>query len=307
MGKNPFELIANNYIEMNKMMVKEIELATAHPGLTGNYREEMWKKFFRDIIPQKFSLVHGAMIIDSNGGISNEVDIAVIDEQYTPYIFQYHTLKLIPIEAVSMVIECKSKRFSQDMLTQLEEWAKSIDKLNTKQVGIARFANGYTMGFHNSSQTNTRPIKVLVSLKESIQDSTLDKLKDGMGNYFDFIIQEQPDESDGQKMFQVLVKHEDKTLGWWGEHLNNKEAKPDPNKGLQLTKSLSAQDINVAKQYELNVQNDNLIMNKLKDLRVPGNPLLTLNLQLNQLLMLLNNPMLFPHFAYAKKFKKSAE
>jgi len=30
--------------------------------------------------------------------------------------------------------------------------------------------------------------------------------------------------------------------------------------------------------------------------------LLSLNLQLNQLLMLINNPMLFPHNAYAKMF-----
>ena len=30
--------------------------------------------------------------------------------------------------------------------------------------------------------------------------------------------------------------------------------------------------------------------------------LLTLNLQLNQLLMLINNPMLFPHIAYAEMF-----
>ncbi|MFC7561502.1 hypothetical protein ACFQY3_24870 [Paenibacillus farraposensis] len=31
---------------------------------------------------------------------------------------------------------------------------------------------------------------------------------------------------------------------------------------------------------------------------------MTLNFQLNQLLMLLNNPMLFPHFAYAKAFRE---
>lgn len=54
--------------------------------------------------------------------------------------------------------------------------------------------------------------------------------------------------------------------------------------------------------------NSNLeLENTLEDLEVPGNSLLTLNLQINQLLMLLNNPMLFPHFAYAKAFKEAIE
>lgn len=32
--------------------------------------------------------------------------------------------------------------------------------------------------------------------------------------------------------------------------------------------------------------------------------LLSLNLQLNQLLMLINNPILFPHLSYAEMFNK---
>lgn len=35
--------------------------------------------------------------------------------------------------------------------------------------------------------------------------------------------------------------------------------------------------------------------------------LLTFNLQLNQLLMLINNPMLFPHIAYAEMFDRNEE
>lgn len=42
----------------------------------------------------------------------------------------------------------------------------------------------------------------------------------------------------------------------------------------------------------------------LAELKIEGNYLLSLNLQLNQLLMLINNPMLFPHFAYAKIFRE---
>jgi hypothetical protein len=46
------------------------------------------------------------------------------------------------------------------------------------------------------------------------------------------------------------------------------------------------------------------LANTLADLKVHGNPLLSLNLQLNQLLMLINNPMLFPHLSYARAFNE---
>lgn len=41
---------------------------------------------------------------------------------------------------------------------------------------------------------------------------------------------------------------------------------------------------------------------KLSDYQIDDNPLLSLNFQLNQLLMLINNPMPFPHLSYAEMF-----
>ncbi|SDE03620.1 hypothetical protein SAMN05428987_0269 [Paenibacillus sp. CF095] len=312
MNSNPLKLIFDNYNELNNLMVKEIELATAHPGLTGSYREEMWVKFFRSIIPQKFSFVHGAMIIDSEGGISNEVDIAVIDEQYTPYIFQYHTLKLIPIEAVSMVIECKSTDLPTE---QLETWAKKIDSLHAKNTGIARMATGYATGVTNATQSRSQPIKVLVSIKKSVKDRTLMTTREELGEYFDFIIQEQIDKTSDNTKFEVLVKNEKKTLGWWGRRLNQHISDEADHSGLALLTSPDQHQAKNFKECKIHLETKaeqspdgkdisiSYISNKLEDLRIPNNPLLTLNLQLNQLLMLVNNPMLFPHFAYANAFQ----
>ncbi|WP_059050888.1 DUF6602 domain-containing protein [Paenibacillus senegalimassiliensis] len=306
MNSNPLKLIYDNYNELSQMMVKEIELATAHPGLTGSYREEMWVKFFRDIIPQKFSFVHGAMIIDSKGGISNEVDIAVIDEQYTPYIFQYHTLKLIPIEAVSMVIECKSTDLPSK---QLKAWADKIDNLDAKNTGIARMATGYATGVTNATQTKSRPIKVLVSIKNSVQDSTITNMTNDLGQHFDFIIQEQTDKDSSESRFEVQVKNEDKTLGWWGRRLNQHVTDEQENPDLEIVLNPGKQLLTDDQLKSLEDGGVNLMLpqqsitNTLENLKIPQNPLLTLNLQLNQLLMLVNNPMLFPHFAYAKAFK----
>jgi hypothetical protein len=59
------ELIAENYRNLNQMMVDEIDIASAHGGITGSYREEMWLRLFRKIIPLKYSLAQGVITINS--------------------------------------------------------------------------------------------------------------------------------------------------------------------------------------------------------------------------------------------------
>lgn len=295
-----FFRIHENYKYMNQMMVEEMDIASEHNGITGNYREEMWIKFFRSIIPQKFSLAQGVIIIDSYGNVSKEVDIAVFDEQYTPYVFQYNTLKFIPIEAVVIAIECKSTNLKDG---KLQKWAEKIEELKPRRSGIARMVNGYVSGLTNWTQIKTKPIKILACIKNNKNGKTLDERKESLGDYFDFIIQEQ------NKTFEIAVKNEDKSLGWWGNRLNGKDLEDKLElKGCSV-ETLGGEE-KILKEYpELKLKFDETVYltNTLEDLRVEGNSLLSLNLQLNQLLMLVNNPMLFPHFAYAKRFKEVIE
>ena len=302
-----FERISNNYNDLNRMMVEEMNLASEHNGLTGNHREQMWVKFFRGILPQKFSLAQGVMIIDSQGKVSKEVDIAVFDEQYTPYVFQYNTLKFIPIEAVAMVIECKSTCWDTK---KLKEWAESIDALCTRQSGVARMVTGYVTGITNRTQQSTRPIKILASLKQTGGNKKPRKnMKIDPKDYFDFVIRQDKTGS----MFEVSIENKEKPLGWWGDRLNNKEnnqnGKEDGDAGECLVISDNWFENNNEKYEkcgELKFSKDKkgpFLENTLKDLEVTGNALLSLNLQLNQLLMLFNNPMLFPPLAYAEMFR----
>lgn len=294
--KDVFKKILKNYDHMNQKMVEELELASAHGGLTGHYREAMWMKFFRSIIPMKYSLAQGVMLIDSDRNVSREVDIAVYDEQYTPYVYQYNTLKFIPIEAVAVVIECKSKNYDID---QLNKWIEAINELTPKASGIARMATGYVSGLTNICQVKTRPIKIFVSLKNVEEKETFDLAAEKLSE-FDFIIQQHEDK------FDLRTNNEEQSLKWWGQRLNegidNKQGK-----GLELCKPDDKEKIkNKAQNFkELRLDEDGLLQNTLAELKVEGCPLLTLNLQLNQLLMLINNPMLFPHYAYARAFQEA--
>lgn len=296
--------ILDNYRYMNRMIVEELEIASEHGTLTGDYREQTWMDLFRRIIPKKYSLAQGVMIIDSSGNISKEVDIAVYDEQYTPYIFQYNALKFIPIEAVAIVIECKSTKWDEE---SVKNWSDAIGKLDPKSSGIARMVNGYICGITNEAQEKTRPIRILTAIRDIGIDEIIEKIKYTYKDHFDFVILEKSDkhEKHSKRTLEIIIKNEDKSLGWWGRELNT--GKPGDIKTLELKRLKGYKKFEKENYPELELDCENRSQVTLKKLKVKNNPLLSLNFQLNQLLMLLNNPMLFPHCAYAKIFNEIAE
>lgn len=285
--------IKENYIHLENVIKNELELSSEHGGITGNSREHRWIDFFRKIIPQKFAIEQGVMIMDSDGRISKEVDIAVFDNQYTPYLFQYGSLKFIPIEAVAIVIECKSTKWDK---VKLSEWSNAISELKTNSTGIARMAQGYMISKTAKTQNSTRPIKILVSMKLNPEEDTVTDIE----NVFDIILYESKQKED--KAIEVKIPNIEKNLGWWADNLNKYDNKlcDKSESGLKLEyfdgKTLDGSDF-------IKFENGYFI-NTLENLEIQGNPLLSLNFQLNQLLMLINNPIMFPHFAYAELFKK---
>ncbi|MGG1640437.1 DUF6602 domain-containing protein [Paenibacillus sp. NRS-1782] len=312
---NVFERIHHNYRYLNQMMVEEIDIASEHGTLSGNYREEMWIKFFRSIIPLKYSLAQGVIIIDSEKKRSMEVDIAVFDEQFTPYVFQYNTLKFIPIEAVAVAIECKSTKWDEK---KIKDWADSIKKLQPRPTGIARMVQGYVTGITNVSQQRTRPILILASNLQREQQTAIDNVGEKLEGVFDFILFKRAESGTqgAHRAFDLLVEHEKQTLGWWGKRLNmganeaeiNRDCPMDvtPSYWKDVDRDNFKKSIVDSNKYKELKFSDISLANTLCDLKIPENPLLTLNFQLNQLLMLINNPMLFPHLAYAQAFRDIA-
>ena len=141
---------------------------------------------FEMMIPKKYCIEQGIFIIDSYGNMSKEVDLAVFDETYTPYIFNFGKIKFIPIEAVSVVIQCKSKVQRESMKIDLKEWGESIDALKTSLDSVSRTIselvdnNDIKLALdkvrNGMTQTSTRPIKILCAtgisnpIKKSLAD-----------------------------------------------------------------------------------------------------------------------------------------
>lgn len=295
--------IKDNYKNLEQSIVSQLLLETPrHHSTTGVYREKIWESLFRQIIPHKFSIAQGVFIIDSsdNTNISKEVDLVVFDEQYTPYIFNYGNIKFIPIEAVAIVIQCKSENITKD---KLEDWVKSIDNLNTNSNSIARIATNVAIG-PVPTQKATQPIKILCSLKEAIDKSGEPK--------FGFDVAVCVKKSKKQSKLQVkFSKNIDtlfkayRTFNLKGESINIEEFEEGINKRIrensdQCVKGQFQNQLEVAKKLN-EIKTDNLKIAKGDE----HYSILSLIFQLNQLLMLINNPMLFPHQAYVDMFNKS--
>lgn len=260
-------LLAENYKREERVLVEQLFFDTEHSTTIGTYREHVWQEMFENIVPKKFVVEQSVFIIDSAGNISCEVDIVILDEMFTPYIFKKGQLKFIPIEAVAVAVQCKSK--SQTVNADLKIWVNSIKQLKTSKEGIARMV---TMIANKAAVTQqaTRPVLIYCHLGESRQ-------------------------YDNEKLFDISIraKKVEKSLEiTLNEKFNKLE---DVFKLLNFHNEESIEFEHDWKKLKLDC-----FRVKKEEQEIS---LLSLTFMLNQALMLLNNPMLFPHSAYVKMFR----
>lgn len=270
--------IRENYRQVEKSIVSQLYMKHDLHGTTiGSERELIWAQLFEMIIPKKFVIEQSVFIIDSGGRVSKEVDFAILDETYTPYIFRYGRVKFVPIEAIAAVIECKSQELKPKMI---EGWAKSIKNLKTSGQSIARMANLITVEAA-ITQKSTRPIRILCALK--------DQCSPDIKEHFDFTLLASRQDGINERI-EIECKLDESygTLFDWYKSLNFHKAE-DETKVEELSNAEELKKISLG-DYEVKDDNEQPIS------------LLTFNFQLNQLLMLINNPILFPHRAYVKLF-----
>ncbi len=290
MGKKTDEKVAmeaighikENYERLEKEIVNQLYFGAEHDSTTGHYREMVWSSMFERIVPKKFVIEHSVFIIDSKGNISREVDLAILDEMYTPYIFKYGELKFIPIEAVAAVVECKSTSLDSEVL---KNWTDSIRKLKTSPRAVVRTITKIACGTEGNpgvpTQTGTRPLRILCCLQEKTPS-----IKNR--RFFDVVI------SAGSTTKELNIKwnEEQENLYEWYVELNHADKTNEEREKRKKNETLNEQTSKKLDSYQVSHGNHLL-------------SLMTFNFQLNQLLMLINNPMLFPHMAYVEMFNNN--
>lgn len=331
------EDIRNNYRKLERELVTQLSYQVEHDVTTGTNREEIWVDFFKRIIPKKFNIARSVFIIDSNSECSKEVDITIYDEQYTPYIFNYGNIKFIPLEAVAAVVQCKSKKPKSKNLL---EWTNSIMNLKTSQDSIVRLAANIHIGIQkdehdldektkygikdihvgtqkdeqwNPIQIATTPIKILCYISDK---KTTSEGSEGKKS-FDIIIEAYQKE----KKTNNNPKEKSKESNYSGNlnitfkdnNLYDVLCQYNRNKEHKKDKIYEKNEDEIDKKYEEYVDSKGNIHEKLKERKISDYvvkydkeeyALLSFIFQFNQMLMMINNPMFFPHMAYVKMFNK---
>lgn len=265
--------IKENYASLEEGIVNQLYFAGHHGSTIGHYREKIWSEMYKNILPKKFVIEQSVFLIDSQGNVSNEVDLAIFDETYTPYIFRYYDLKFIPIEAVAVVVECKSTSMNAE---QMGAWVQNISGLKTSssQQSFVRTIREITSNTA-PTQPATRPLRILCCLN--------DEYKMEMSEFFDVVIRAQKDE----KKLNIKWSEEQENLFDWYWCLNHAE---ETDAVMNIKGGEEAAEHNLD-EYKVFSGNSEL-------------SLMSFNFQLNQILMLINNPMLFPHLDYVKMFNR---
>ncbi len=119
-----WEIINHNqiYHKMNKIeLVKlfsglqkqmNLQLSTSremilHPSAKGDKLENSWIAWLRHYLPNRYS-VNKAIVIDHTGALSDQIDIVIYDNWFTPFIFNQDDFYYIPAEGVYAVFEVKT-------------------------------------------------------------------------------------------------------------------------------------------------------------------------------------------------------
>lgn len=97
-----------------------------HPTSKGDSLENVWIEWLRKYLPNRYC-VDKAIIIDSLGNLSHQIDIVIFDQQYTPFVFTQNGIHYIPAEGVYGVFEVKPDlKGTVDTLTYIEYAGKKI-------------------------------------------------------------------------------------------------------------------------------------------------------------------------------------
>lgn len=92
--------------EVLQVKLKLSSASITHDGVMGDVNEQHFVEFLKRSLPRRYA-VESAIVIDSNGNTSDQIDIVIYDNQYTPTLLDQHDHRFVPAEAVYAVFEVK--------------------------------------------------------------------------------------------------------------------------------------------------------------------------------------------------------
>jgi hypothetical protein len=113
-----------------------------HPGSKGDTLENAWIEWLRKYLPNRYC-VDKAIVIDHEGNTSQQIDIVIYDNWFTPFIFNQNGFYYIPAEGVYAVFEVKPDiRGNVGKINYIEYAGQKIESARVLKREAASFING---------------------------------------------------------------------------------------------------------------------------------------------------------------------
>lgn len=77
-----------------------------HPGTKGDSLENVWIEWLKKYLPNRYC-IDKAIVIDCKGNLSDQLDLVIYDQHFTPFVFSQNGVSYIPAEGVYAVFEVK--------------------------------------------------------------------------------------------------------------------------------------------------------------------------------------------------------
>jgi hypothetical protein len=117
------------------------EKSITHQGKRGDVCEKHFITILRAYLPKRYA-VDSAIVIDSTGRTSDQMDVVIYDPQYTPTLLDQHDHKYVTAEAVYAVMEVKPT-VNKGYLRYAGEKAASVRRLTRTSIPIPHAGGTY--------------------------------------------------------------------------------------------------------------------------------------------------------------------
>jgi uncharacterized protein DUF6602 len=138
MEKDPKTLdLRKAFLSLQAQMVSSLSATrevVSHPSTQGAATELQWLTMLNNYLPERY-WVDSAFVLDSDGTLSEQIDVVIYDRQYSPFWFNQNFVKYVPAESVYAVLEVKPE-IDADVLKYAGQKVASVRRLRRTSVPI---------------------------------------------------------------------------------------------------------------------------------------------------------------------------
>ena len=143
------EFLKQSFSKQQKVLQSQLDMSTTsitHNGTMGDVNEQCFIEIIRKYLPDRYAVDTG-IVIDSMGKTSDQIDVVIYDNQYTPTLLDQQGHRFIPAESVYAVLEVKPT-IDKGYLEYAGNKARSVRELHRTSVGIPHAGGIYPPKAH---------------------------------------------------------------------------------------------------------------------------------------------------------------